>query len=268
LFNRTTVPSNASINADIYFSVEKKWLNESNISKEDVVVLEYIPLNDSWDMLSTKYLSEDATYAYFEASSYDSGLYVISTSRFRQKESPIPEIKKPEVNTTIKNNLTAKVTSASPPENSKLNNALSNVFNGLKKQGDWSWIIFVLLGTFVLVIGAILLLKKNFVKRYENELIMATDKEFKESKDVLAKKIPNVQKVIREDMKKVDKTIEKSVEKTISGTEKTLDKKLPDSQKPQTSTQSPRMKETPEIAKDMAALKNSLEKSKKLMEKK
>jgi len=117
--------------ANITFRVDKTWLTNNNLTKDNIVLVRY---SNGWNVLNTTILREDDTSIYYLANSPGLSLFAISV---KPKPVVVPVIVTPT-------NTTTNSTSAA-------SNLLSN------RQHNWFWIIllsiivFVILVLFVLV---------------------------------------------------------------------------------------------------------------------
>jgi len=206
LVSQENIPENALSSADIYFSVGQGWLKENNLTKEEVVLLAYFKINDTWNMLSTEYLNEDDYNIYYISKSSGPGLYAIGINRTQAHGNPV--IEPPEPNKT-------KNVSAVPQLNSDATNSgnsggssgssniVNNLVNSIAKQKDLLWILSALISTFLVVVVSLVILKKAATKHYENELILATNQEFKQAEKVITKEEPNVADIVRKELSKM-----------------------------------------------------------------
>ena len=69
---------------NIKFKIELTWFDENNIDKETIVLMRHH--NGEWQELSTTYISEDSTYAYFEAET--TGLSTFAITGEKSAETP------------------------------------------------------------------------------------------------------------------------------------------------------------------------------------
>ncbi len=77
----------------ISFKVEKSWLTSNNVNESTVSLQRYA--NDMWNKLTTKNISSDATYIYYEAESPGLSTFAI-TGEKKAAVAPLAEEKKPE----------------------------------------------------------------------------------------------------------------------------------------------------------------------------
>jgi preprotein translocase subunit SecG len=197
---------------EIYFGVTQKWLKDNNITEDDVVMLRYNDSTANWDMLSTELLNENQISVYYVAHSPALGLFVISynrtsinasmgastnTSSNVSSNSIIP-VNNIEPNKTSPHNESSKqklsskgIGSGSSSSLGLLSNKnnLNNTLNGMKGM---MWIVWILFGTFVFIIVLLVIIRHYSTKHYENELILATNNEFKRADKELDKKVPKV----------------------------------------------------------------------------
>jgi PGF-pre-PGF domain-containing protein len=122
--------------ANITFRVDKKWLSDYNVSKNDIILVRY---SKNWTVLDTSIVKEDSDNIYYTAVSPGLSLFAISIKKVEPKVASAP----------IRTN----------NSNVTLNSAASELLS--KRPHNWFWIITIGIIVFVLIVLAIL------VKKYE-----------------------------------------------------------------------------------------------------
>jgi preprotein translocase subunit SecF len=176
-------------------------------------------------------------------------LYAISANHTHSPGIPVinqPDI--PEINNSINKNAVSNVNSenSNVAGNSKIATVVKDLINDIKKRKDMLWIVWILFSTFVVVITVMTLIKGKALKQYKNELIIGTDKEFKDATRVLSQKVPVIPEDIRSKLSQI-------VNQGFSDAKKQEAKQR----------EAARIKESQNISKDIEDLKKSLEKNKK-----
>jgi PGF-pre-PGF domain-containing protein len=230
LLEQKNLPMDALISLDIYFSVNRTWLKENNLSKEEIILLEYFRPNDTWNPLHTEYVNEDEDNIYYISRSTGPGLYAISTNHTHDLGTPIiQEPETPKANKTANASVTSYVNSGAGSGNSKLSAVIKDIVNAVKTQKELIWIVLALIITFAVVVTSMLLVKRHavksasqydVVKQYEEGLISGTKEEFKQSEKVLTKKVPAVPEDIEAELSKM---VDKKFSEAKSQDKKTIE---------------------------------------------
>jgi len=139
--------------AKIKFRIEKSWMINNTKGNDDVLLSRYSEQTSAWQPLTTKNISEDATYVYFMAESTGLSLYVISSKTPAVKPAAAAPATQntntPAPNTASGGNLVMKQTSTLndstltdvPPE-TKSNSIILPVLIGLCLIGAVLLVVF------------------------------------------------------------------------------------------------------------------------------
>jgi PGF-pre-PGF domain-containing protein len=252
--NMTPLDEESLLGTKIYFSVKQDWLKENNLTKEQIIMLRYNDKTLEWEALPTEILNENNIVVYYLAISPALGLFAIShnnTKLLMQElnESQImPELNETEnvsngtdkrnesgelhlqsdkTKTEIKNttNKSGLINSFSNKISDAVSAIIQQLKNILKNSEDMLWIVWVLSGTFIGILVILMTLRSvskgtisGDMKHYENELILATNKELKQADKELIKKVPKIpedlEAIEREVAQKLKEEFTKSINKT------------------------------------------------------
>ena len=145
---------NAKINSvKISFNVLKSWLTTNGLTKDDIVLMRY---SGTWTMLTTRFVSEDATTDYFEADSPGLSMFAISAKAV----APItPSNANPAANNTV---TTTPVTTT--PVTTPVNNEVNNTPSAAAPEttgGSNVWVIIIIVVVIILIILLFIFRKKK-----------------------------------------------------------------------------------------------------------
>lgn len=194
------IPVDVTLFTKIFFSVTFEWLNKTNITRNDVVLLLYNYDTLKWEELLTAWLNEDNNTIYYVAESPKFGLFAISSNETRSKSgTPItPEL---EENETINKTVASQVAVIQGIEPSASGNSDSGLYDKItnavtQNSENILWIVWALCGTFVIAVTSMVSIRnsgrQDYAKVYKRELLVETKKEFQNSEDVLVEKVPSM----------------------------------------------------------------------------
>lgn len=192
--NHTNLPEDYILEAKLYFSVSKSWLDNNSIGEDSISLFRYSNETYNWTELSTEIMNEDASNVYYVAYSPGLSLYAISKKTIsidNQKSNIITN--DTTKNQTSQNGLLNNSTMNNTVENSTRNNTphiTSNNKNTPQLSGQTAIsrntvieiIVLVLFSVFILVLILGIIIRNRGIKRYEKDIIDETNKEFKNTK--------------------------------------------------------------------------------------
>jgi PGF-pre-PGF domain-containing protein len=114
--NTGFVSSDNVENLEINFKVEKSWLEENNIDKDNVNLYRYS--DDSWNLLSTTITDEDDTYVYFKAETPGFSPFAIagtaSVETVEDSDTSLYSTEEETIDSTVEAETDAETSSALP----------------------------------------------------------------------------------------------------------------------------------------------------------
>ena len=164
--------ADTSINSvTIKFKVEKAWLTTNNIVNENIVLFRYV--NNAWQELTTKIISTDTTYVYYESESSGFSYYAVGVTTKqppKPAETPVQQPPVPPSTVTPSQQPSAQPPAAvtPPPAPSEL-----QIFIWLKNNKTS---VALVLGV-IIIVGAII-----GYEHYSNKKPKKEDKKVKEKK--------------------------------------------------------------------------------------
>ncbi|MGV8141072.1 MAG: S8 family serine peptidase [Candidatus Woesearchaeota archaeon] len=206
------IPVDVDVSTDIYFSVTFKWLNKSNITKNDVMLLLYDYDTLEWKGLLTTLLKEDTNSVYYVAESPKFGLYAISSNHSVSKSGETVIIE-PELNKTLNKTITPQILSEGDNVGNTLGSAdgLNSDSNtaSIEESGNMLWLIWAISGTLIVAVISVFIMRKRqkkesvkeYVQEYEKEFIEGADKELRHVNSVFTEKIPKLPEEIDKELR-------------------------------------------------------------------
>jgi PGF-pre-PGF domain-containing protein len=191
----------------IYFNVDKKWLSDNNISKEDMLLASYdtnaskitdqnISRYKNWTMLDITWLNEDNNKVYYSAETDSLGLFAIAMKNYTAEslesqgegaqgedgsESTIGNEAEYNKSKEIAESAIPRITdSENEAAQSNSGSGIGEIFKFDIDKKDYPQIISVaLFSVFILVIVLGLIIRQRSIKKYEEDLLKETNQEFK-----------------------------------------------------------------------------------------
>jgi len=197
------IPSEVVVSTKIYFSVTFEWLNKSNITKNNVVLLLYDYDVPEWRGLLTTLLGEDNISVYYVAESPKFGLYAISANQTasRSGNAITEELEKDMI---VNKTLTPQVlsgedglkdsTGSTSGLQGEVKDASANSDNILMAVGVLCGILLLSVLSMAIIRSRV---RKDYMKKYRYDVIIGAEEELKHLDDIFIPKAPGVFDKIR-----------------------------------------------------------------------